>query len=173
MNEWINTFMNKLAVWSIVVVVASTLWMPVHFRNFRNARVSLPPPNPTPPPPTKEQCGGTANRSEAGCLLTDEWARAGSPCSVATSQTKSFSPLLHAAKNTRETTPREVTPKVRDVRMLCRVSLHRRFSHFAFFLSYLVAFYERCGSSLRLQTIEELLAALASSPAFNPLPPPI
>lgn len=86
---------------------------------------------------------------------------------------KASTPLLQSAKNTRETTLREVTPKVRDEYMLCWVSLFSRFSHFLLFLSLLGAFYKRCGSSIRLQTIEQLRAALASSPALNPFPPPI
>lgn len=57
------------------VVFASTLWILMHFRNFRNAPGVAPPT----PPPHVERTRGTTNGSEAGCLLTDEWARAGLP----------------------------------------------------------------------------------------------
>lgn len=68
--------------------------MRMHFRNFRNAPGVAPRASTSTPPPHVERTRGTTNRSEAGCLLTDEWARAGSPCSVATSQTKRFPPPL-------------------------------------------------------------------------------
>lgn len=88
------------------------------------------------PPPVEERTRGD-NKQERGGLLANWWMSASRfPLLGCHFSNKKLLPLLHSAKNTRETTLREVTPKVRDAYMLCWVSLFCRFSHFLSFFPF-------------------------------------
>lgn len=175
-HVWLEEKIKINRRFGALILIASTLWMLVHFRNIRNALVSLPhlhpaPPHLTPPhPPSKSARGGTTNRSEAGCLLTDEWARAGSPCSVATSQTKSFSPSSTRPR-IRVKQPRERL-RQRWGMCICSTGFHSSVVS-GIFLSFFLFWGVLKALRVVNNAPDNRGAALASSPAFNPLPPPI